>query len=467
MEKMKKKVKNENEDIKRIQENCELISKYFFEMDKKLLGKSADKRIISPFDDLVDYIYSEVELYYKYITGEDGKNFDRLVIMLVEFFLYQIALNRFYPQEDIMIFIINQIGMNYNYDSNRFLAEVFAYYFINEEYSKLFEAINNKLGAIIFSQEEIFIAYFLTMFQVNDNLIEKKHQESQFDILLFMRERNYFFKIPEQSLTSLNSLYKYLSVCAKIELKHAKNKMVESKDSDENTQETDRKINIRNLGEIQNKINNNNKEKKDDPIYKISELEQKIKEMKIISDRRYHDLKEENSKLNIMNFEISQNIISLKTKVKNLEEKLFKIQSRDLWKQIVNYNLYHLNIQKTGDYDERIGKIISELKKFKNSQIYIKFFEDVNAIINKGNLTAHDFEKKLPIGMKVNYIDVLFKNQRLPNISSAEIKFVKKILMSIKTEVILERFVQDKNALYENMERMDLRKVISDAITKK
>ena len=47
--------------------------------------------------------------------------------------------------------------------------------------------------------------------------------------------------------------------------------------------------------------------------------------MKIISDRRYHDLKEENSKLNIMNFEISQNIISLKTKVKNLEEKLFKI----------------------------------------------------------------------------------------------------------------------------------------------
>jgi hypothetical protein len=306
------------------------------------------------------------------------------------------------------------------------------------------------------------------MFQVNDNLIEKKQQESQFDILLFMRERNYFFKIPEQSLTSLNSLYKYLSVCAKIELKQAKNKMVESKDSDENTQETDRNKNIRNIGEIQNKINNNNnKEKKDNPIYKISELEQKIKEMKIISDRRYHDLKEENSKLNIMNFEISQNIISLKTKVKNLEEKLFKIQSRDLWKQIVNYNLYHLNIQKTGDYDERIGKIISELKKFKNSQIYIKFFEDVNAIINKGNLTAHDFEKKLPIGMKVNYIDVLFKNQRLPNISSAEIKFVKKILMSIKTEVILERFVQDKNALYENMERMDLRKVISDAITKK
>ena len=69
--------------------------------------------------------------------------------------------------------------------------------------------------------------------------------------------------------------------------------------------------------------------------------------------------------------------------------------------------------------------------------------------------------------MKVNYIDVLFKNQRLPNISSAEIKFVKKILMSIKTEVILERFVQDKNALYENMERMDLKKVIFDAITKK
>jgi len=45
MEKMKKKAKNENEDIKRIQENCELVSKYFFEMDKKLLGKSAIKEL--------------------------------------------------------------------------------------------------------------------------------------------------------------------------------------------------------------------------------------------------------------------------------------------------------------------------------------------------------------------------------------------------------------------------------------
>lgn len=389
MEKMNKKMRNDEEDVKKIQEKCELVSKYFFEMDKKLLGNSADERIISPFDDLIDYIYSEVELYYKYITGEGKKNFDRLVIMLVEFFLYQIARDCIYPPEDIMINIINQIGKNYNYDSNQFLAEIFAYYFIDENYSKIFEAINNKLGVIIFSQKEIFIDYFLTMFQVNDNLMEEKHQESQFDILLFMREMNYSFKIPEQSLTSLNSLYKYLCVCAKRGLKQDKNKINESKDSDENTQETDKKKSIRNEKEIQNKANNN-KEKEDDLNYKISKLEQQLKEMKITSDKRYYDLKEENSKLN---FEINQKFISLNTKVKNLEEKLFKIQSRDLWKQIVNYNLYHLNIQKTGDYDERISKIISELKKIKNSQIYIKFFEDVNGIINKGNVTAHDFEK--------------------------------------------------------------------------
>ena len=392
MEKMNKKMRNDEEDVKKIQEKCELVSKYFFEMDKKLLGNSADERIISPFDDLIDYIYSEVELYYKYITGEGKKNFDRLVIMLVEFFLYQIARDCIYPPEDIMIDIINQIGKNYNYDSNQFLAEIFAYYFIDENYSKLFEAINNKLGVIIFSQKEIFIDYFLTMFQVNDNLMEEKHQESQFDILLFMREMNYSFKIPEQSLTSLNSLYKYLCVCAKRDLKQDKNQITESKDSDENTQETDKKKSIRNAKEIQNKANNN-KEKEDDLNYKISKLEQQLKEMKITSDKRYYDLKEENSKLNNQNFEINQKFISLNTKVKNLEEKLFKIQSRDLWKQIVNYNLYHLNIQKTGDYDERISKIISELKKIKNSQIYIKFFEDVNAIINKGNVTVHDFEK--------------------------------------------------------------------------
>ena len=392
MEKMNKKMRNDEEDVKKIQEKCELVSKYFFEMDKKLLGNSADERIISPFDDLIDYIYSEVELYYKYITGEGKKNFDRLVIMLVEFFLYQIARDCIYPPEDIMINIINQIGKNYNYDSNQFLAEIFANYFIDENYSKLFEAINNKLGVIIFSQKEIFIEYFLTMFQVNDNLMEEKHQESQFDILLFMREMNYSFKIPEQSLTSLNSLYKYLCVCAKRGLKQDKNKINESKDCDENTQETDKKKSIRNEKEIQNKANNN-KEKEDDLNYKISKLEQQLKEMKITSDKRYYDLKEENSKLNTQNFEINQKFISLNTKVKNLEEKLFKIQSRDLWKQIVNYNLYHLNIQKTGDYDERISKIISELKKIKNSQIYIKFFEDVNAIINKGNVTVHDFEK--------------------------------------------------------------------------
>ena len=44
------------EEVKKIQEKCELVSKYFFEMDKKLLGNSADERIISPFDDLIDYI---------------------------------------------------------------------------------------------------------------------------------------------------------------------------------------------------------------------------------------------------------------------------------------------------------------------------------------------------------------------------------------------------------------------------
>ena len=75
MEKMNKKMRNDEEDVKKIQEKCELVSKYFFEMDKKLLGNSADERIISPFDDLIDYIYSEVELYYKYITGEGKKKF--------------------------------------------------------------------------------------------------------------------------------------------------------------------------------------------------------------------------------------------------------------------------------------------------------------------------------------------------------------------------------------------------------
>ena len=444
---------DDGEDIKRIQENCELISKYFFLIDKKIFGKDAVKRIISPCEDLLEYINAEIDLYYEFITGKDKKNFDRFVIMLVELYFYQIAANGIYPPEDVMINIINQIGNNFNYDSNKYLSEVFAYYFIDKNYSKIFMQINDKLGVIIFNQNAIFIDYILKMFDVNDNLMDKEVSICEKDLLIFIKEKNNFFNIPEERLINLNSLSEYLSNCTKMDFDSEKNKNNDSKDSDEKTQETEGKKEIKNEGSP-NATNKNGKENENDFSDKILKLTQQINEMKMTYDKRFSDLTEENSRL-------SKNQLTLNTKVKNLEEKLFNIQSRDLWKQIVNYNLYHLNIEKTGDYDERIGKIISKLKTYKNSGLYIRFFKDVNDIINKGNLRAHDFEKKIPIGLEPNYIDVLFKNQVLPRIASSEVKFVKKILKEIKVEAMLQRYLLGIKAIDENEKEFDFQKILS------
>ena len=41
--------------------------------------------------------------------------------------------------------IINQIGKDYNYNSNKLLSEIFADYLRIEKYSQLFKQINDKL----------------------------------------------------------------------------------------------------------------------------------------------------------------------------------------------------------------------------------------------------------------------------------------------------------------------------------
>ena len=101
------------------------------------------------------------------------------------------------------------------------------------------------------------------------------------------------------------------------------------------------------------------------------------------------------------------------------------------------------------------------MKTYKNSGLYIRFFKDVNDIINKGNLRAHDFEKKIPIGLEPNYIDVLFKNQVLPRIASSEVKFVKKILKEIKVEAMLQRYLLGIKAIDENEKEFDFQKILS------
>lgn len=422
------------EDLQKKLKKCDLISKYFYQMDLKLIGTNAEKRIISPSWKLDDYIEKEIDLYFTFILGEDNTNFDRFVIMLVQIFLFRISENKDYPSEDAMIEIINQIGKDYNYDSNKLLSKVFADYFEKSKpiYSDILKEINNKLGEIIFKQRAIFIPYFMMMSDIYINLLEEEFPDCEKKLFIFIKEKNNSFNIPEESLIDLKSLYQYLSDCDIKKLEQEKNKNNDSNDSDENnnTQETENKNN--NDNQEPNQMSKNEYETNIDSNTKLDRLIKEMNEMKSTH-------KEENSKLSLKIIEMEKKFsdlqntcliqrkaqMNLKTKVQNLEEKLFNIQSKDLWKQIVNYHLYHLGIEKTGDYEDRINNIINKLKSYKNSELCIRFFKDVNSIINNGNLKALDLEKKFLFGIEPNYINLIIKKQLLPNIASSEIKFEK------------------------------------------
>jgi len=172
-------------------------------------------------------------------------------------------------------------------------------------------------------------------------------------------------------------------------------------------------------------------------------------------------MNEEIAQLKDKNIIFGDNQINLKRRIDNLEDKLFIIQSRDILKKIVNYNLYHLQIDKIGDYDERIQNIIFKLRSFKNSDLYIRFFQDIKTIINKGDSLAHTFEKKLPYGMNKSYLDLLLNNLSLPSISFSEKKTVKKILINIKTEDMINRFLTGLQIIDKN-EKFDLKKILAD-----
>ena len=125
----------------------------------------------------------------------------------------------------------------------------------------------------------------------------------------------------------------------------------------------------------------------------------------------YSNLKSDYSNFKVSNSNLRASHMNLNTKVINLQSKIDLIQSRDLWKKIVNYNLYYLDLKKEGKYDERINNIIKKVKHYKNSELYIRFLGEIKEIIENGNSTAYSYPKKYPIGMKVNYIDELLDNQ--------------------------------------------------------
>jgi hypothetical protein len=462
--------KETDDNIKRVYRNCELLTKYFDLMDKRLIRNKVEKRIIQPYMDLEDIIEDEIMAYLQFIVDQRQGALSQLVINVVEKFLLRIAQNKEnYPSENEMESIINQIGKDYNYNSNKLLSEIFADYLRIEKYSQLFKQINDKLGIIIFNQKNVFRDYILKMLYVEDIFSEEEASDCENQVLGILKKHNNYFNIPEKYLNNLDTISAYLSTCDIKNFHSEIKKNNELKNMEENIQkkeEKDIKIGNEIILEQQDKI------KGEDSKYEISKLRKEIKNFEINFTKA---LKEEkanhNTEIKKMNEEIAQlkekniifgdNQVNLKRRIDNLEDKLFKIQSRDILKKIVNYNLYHLQIDKIGDYDERIQNIIFKLRSYKNSDLYIRFFQDIKTIINKGDSLAHTFEKKLPYGMNKSYLDLLLNNLSLPSISFSEKKTVKKILINIKTEDMINRFLTGLQIIDKN-EKFDLKKILAD-----
>jgi len=462
--------KETDDNIKRVYRNCELLMKYFDLLDKRLIRNKVEKRIIQPYMDLEDIIEDEIMAYLQFIVDQRQGALSQLVINVVEKFLLRIAQNKEnYPSENEMESIINQIGKDYNYNSNKLLSEIFADYLRIEKYSQIFKQINDKLGIIIFNQKNVFRDYILKMLYVEDIFSEEEASDCENQVLGILKNHNSYFNIPEKYLNNLDTISAYLSTCDIKNFHSEIKKNNELKNMEENIQEKEEKdIKIGNeiILEQQDKI------KGEDSNNEISKLRKEIKNFEINFTKA---LKEEkanhNTEIKKMNEEIAQlkekniifgeNQVNLKRRIDNLEDKLFKIQSRDILKKIVNYNLYHLMIDKIGDYDERIQNIIFKLRSFKNSDLYIRFFQDIKTIINKGDSLAHTFEKKLPYGMNKSYLDLLLNNLSLPSISFSEKKTVKKILINIKTEDMIKRFLTGLQIIDKN-EKFDLKKILAD-----
>ena len=229
--------KETDDNIKRVYRNCELLTKYFDLMDKRLIRNKVEKRIIQPYMDLEDIIEDEIMAYLKFIVDQRQGALSQLVINVVEKFLLRIAQNKEnYPSENEMESIINQIGKDYNYNSNKLLSEIFANYLRIEKYSQLFKQINDKLGIIIFNQKNVFRDYILKMLYVEDIFSEEEASDCENQVLGILKNHNNYFNIPEKYLNNLDTISAYLCTCDKKNFHSEIKKNNDLKNMEENIQ---------------------------------------------------------------------------------------------------------------------------------------------------------------------------------------------------------------------------------------
>ena len=490
--------KDYSDEAKNFVEQC------FDKIDSKIIGEKRAKRKIEPSENLKSYIETAFTFYIEACSSESNIDFDYFVFVLLEVLLYLFLEGK--GLEGIINGLIEQLGQNYSYESNAFISSTLINSLIsykNQNYSDILSLIDKTFGKIIFHQKELFMKYYFALFNINKKLLatdEDAKIECENIILNFLFGNNSYFKIPKVHLESYKALSNYLCYMENPE-KYPINELRESQD----TQETEHKDN--NNGdsifekEEETIISKQNPEEKTDIISESNEPKidsnyviKKINELTLANSRLQKEISKikgintqitlDNSRLNNeiskiildnsrLNNEISKikgdaekrynkqkKLVFMQTlKIQNIESKLQSIQSRDLWKAIVNYNLYHLGIGKKGYYYERVEGIINKLQKYKNSEVYIKFFKNVKEFIITGNEYAHDFSKKFIVGMETRYVDTLIKETKF-DMSYPEIKSVKKILIKINAEQMLKRYIDGGDVVDDNQEKIDIQNVL-------
>ena len=334
MDAEEKTAKETDEKFQRVYQKCELLKKYFDLSDKRLIRNSVEKRNITPFMDLENIIEDEIMAYLRFIIDLRQDALSQLIINVVEKFLLRIAQDKEnYPSENEMQNIINQIGKDYNYDSNKLLSEIFANYLRIEKYSKIFKQINDKLGIIIFNQKYVFQDYILKMLYVEDIYSEEEASDCEKQVLGILKKHNNYFNIPEKFLNNLDNINDYLFTCDTKKFHSEIKKNNDLKDMEENIQkkeEKDIKIGNEIILEQHDKI------KGEDSNNEISKLRKEIQNFEINFTKTFKEEKanlkseikkmnEEITKLKEKNIILGENQIHLKRRIDNLEDKLFKI----------------------------------------------------------------------------------------------------------------------------------------------
>lgn len=502
-----------------------LLLKYLEMIDAKIYKKASLPRFISLFSDFKEYLSDSFSSFYTFIElNLEQKVNDTFILVTIENILERMLDKYDIPNENEITKLINMLGKEYDPMDSKFVSSIMIENFENNNYRELFQKTNLKLDKIIFEKKLISSNYFEMLSEAYDSIKDQESNVVTEKIILdfyikYKKQFNLNFEIK-----SIKSLIKYIKnnklvsedstkikninnikVTPPIKASNKNSEMEKEKLDDISTSNTSKdKTNMNksksNLEEPKNEDSNqfldfannfgNNLQidliknifnEKMEKLFK--QYEEKISLINLRCEGIEQQINKQNKtikKLISENEKTKSENISLKDKyeksielglnnnqkIKIIEQKLYHIQIRDLLKGIVNHNLALLQIERKGKYCERIKKLVEKIKNYEGSGTYIKFFHKISELINNGNELAHNIEiKNLNRGKKVKIIDFILGINIEKTFKNREIRRIKDILNKIGIENTLEVIsdsYEDKNSIYENIPKCDLRQVLKD-----